>query len=135
MEIWKALGLDIYKGVAALSTQLFYLIHRHAMLNKSFQHCALHAPYYPLRTDTARINPLYNPITCPGRYPANTQCLNGAIDSAPLRVDRDPVLKCAEAEQDDNGDADGDEEGMRYVFHREIRYHRDQTAWRLLSLG
>ena len=60
---------------------------------------------------------------------ADEQSLQGAVYGRPLRVDGDPVLDVAEYEQDDDGDANGDEESVGDILHGEVGYHGDQAAY------
>lgn len=92
-------------------------------------HCLYPSLDRPPPTKFTRINGLHNAITRSGRQSTDTQSLNRSIHRTPLRMDRDPILDSAEAEEDNNGDRDGDEESVGDVMEGEIWYHWNQAAW------
>ena len=73
-------------------------------------------------TQIAGINSPHNTITCSGRQSTNAQGLNSSIYRTSLGTDRDPILDIAEAEEDNNGDGNGYEEGVGDVVKGEIWY-------------
>jgi hypothetical protein len=78
-----------------------------------------------------RIRRIYRPdntIACPRRQCTNNQSLQGTIDACSFRAHRDLVLDVAETQQDDDGNADGDEESMGDILHGKIRDHGNESA-------
>jgi len=70
----------------------------------------------------------YNSVTRAGSQCPDAERLDRAVQAGPFGLDSDVVLDEAEGEQDDEGDADGDEEGVCNILHGEVRDHRDETA-------
>ncbi|KAK8203342.1 hypothetical protein M8818_005320 [Zalaria obscura] len=75
-----------------------------------------------------RIDRPHNPITRPRRDRANRQRLRRTPRGIAMRSAREQRLCVAEGEQDDEGNADGDEERVHDVAEREVGDHGEQSA-------